>query len=201
MGGEAYGPALAAAAVFPVPAPAAPPRMEGRALRGGSRAGALEAAQALAGNSAGGDHSGRRDYRLPGGPAAAHGGDGGPGPGTKRHRRGDRAHHLGTAGGGGDHLLGSGDHPAGLRGDHYRSDHQHGGHEPAPGGADRSGAGGPGRGGRVPDPDSPGQSGGPGPALGAGAHHEGPRHDGGHGGGGVSKPVLLRRGEPDPAQD
>ena len=41
MGGEAYGPALAAAAVFPVPAPAAPLRKERRALRGGSRAGAL----------------------------------------------------------------------------------------------------------------------------------------------------------------
>ena len=49
---------MAAAAVFPVPAPAAPPRKEGRALRGGSRAGALEAAQALAGDSAGGHPAG-----------------------------------------------------------------------------------------------------------------------------------------------
>ena len=49
---------MAAAAVFPVPAPAAPPQLERRALRGSSCAGALAAAQALAGNSAGRRSSG-----------------------------------------------------------------------------------------------------------------------------------------------
>ena len=125
------------------------------------------------------------DHRLSGGPAAAHGGHRRPGPGPKPAVRRDGGRHFGPAGRGGDRLLRLRDHPAGRSGGDRRPDHRHRRPEPAAGGADGGGPGRPGGGGRVPDPDPPGQSAGFRPGLGPGPHHEGARHDGRHGGGGV----------------